>query len=192
MDDERVRGSVIDAVDVELVLRVRKGPCVPVELDDDERESREEPVVVRVAVTERLEDDVEDRVCVWIAEAEDVDERVLLVVPRSVRVPHGVLEDEWVPRMEIDVVEVELVLRVPCVVRDAVEDDDELLEEPRVRDAVDDDVGDRDRMELPVVVSVVQGVDVVRADAVAVRVGTVVHVGTAVPVDVQVPTDVCV
>ena len=112
------------------------------------------------------------------------------MVPRSVRVLTGVLEVVLVPIIDTEDVEVELALRVPCVVLDDVDDDDVLLDAPMVREVVDDAVELRERMELTVGVTEVHIVCVVRAEAVAVRVGRAVHVGIAVRVDVNDPTDV--
>ena len=97
---------------------------------------------------------------VWIADTDDVAESVLLVVPRSVQVLRGLLEDEWVPRIDTEDVEVELALRVPCVVREDVEDDDVLLDAPIVREVVDDAVELLDRRDVVVVVPELRGVRV--------------------------------
>ena len=189
-DDDRVRGSVMDAVDDEDALLDRNGPCVCVEDEEEDHDSREERVGVRVEVTDRLADDDGDRVRVSIADADDVAEWVVLVVPRSVRVLTGVLEVVLVPIAETEDVDDELALRVPSIVLDDVDDDDALLDAPIVREVVDDAVELRDRMELPVVVTDVHIVCVIRADAVAVRVGRAVHVWSAVDVEVKDLTDV--
>ena len=128
--------------------------------EDEVHDSREERVGVRVAVTDRLADGDGDRVRVWIADADDVAERVLLVVPRSVHVLTGVLEVVLVPIAETEDVEVELALRVPCVVREDVDDADVLLDAPIVREVVDDAVELLDRRDVVVVVPELRGVRV--------------------------------
>ena len=63
-DTDRVRGRVIDADDDDVALRVRKGPRVSVDDDDEDHDSRDERVGVRV--------DVPDRLAVGVAERDRV------------------------------------------------------------------------------------------------------------------------
>lgn len=191
-DADRVPGRDMDAVEEDVALRVRNGPCVPVGLDDVERDSCEDRVGVRVDVAVRLAEVVADRDCVCTDDADDVAECVLLVVPTSVRVLQGVLVDERDAIADTVDVDVELDDRVPTMVCDDVEVEDVLFDAPSVRDVVDDADALRERGALPVDVKVARTLAVPCDDAVAVRVGTGVHVAIAVAVDVRVPMDVCV